>query len=43
MKVGIVGAGRVGSACFLRVMMQGSAREVIATIAAGVNEKGTDL
>lgn len=29
MKVGIVGAGAVGSACLLSVVMQGSAREVV--------------
>src|SRR5271168_1427194 len=29
MKVGIVGAGQVGSACFLSVVMRGSAREVV--------------
>jgi L-lactate dehydrogenase len=29
MKVGIVGAGAVGSACFLSVVMRGSAREVV--------------
>ena len=29
MKVGIVGAGQVGSACFLAMVMRGSAREVV--------------
>jgi L-lactate dehydrogenase len=29
MKIGIVGAGAVGSACFLSVVMRGSAREVV--------------
>jgi L-lactate dehydrogenase len=29
MKVGIVGAGAVGSACFLSVVMRGSAREIV--------------
>jgi L-lactate dehydrogenase len=29
MKVGIVGAGQVGSACFLSMVMRGSAREVV--------------
>ena len=29
MKVGIVGAGAVGSACFFSVVMRGSAREVV--------------
>src|ERR1035441_8501236 len=29
MKVGIVGAGAVGSACFLSMVMRGSAREVV--------------
>ena len=29
MKVGIVGAGQVGSACFLSIVMRGSAREVV--------------
>src|SRR5438552_18457468 len=29
MKVGIVGAGAVGSACLLSVVMRGSAREVV--------------
>ena len=29
MKVGIIGAGQVGSACFLSVVMRGSAREVV--------------
>src|SRR5215469_14228549 len=29
MKVGIVGAGAVGSACFLSVVMRGSARDVV--------------
>lgn len=29
MKVGIIGAGAVGSACFLSVVMRGSAREVV--------------
>jgi len=29
MKVGIVGAGQVGSACFLAMVMRGSAREIV--------------
>ena len=29
MKVGIIGAGQVGAACFLSVVMRGSAREVV--------------
>jgi L-lactate dehydrogenase len=29
MKVGIVGAGQVGAACFLSMVMRGSAREVV--------------
>jgi L-lactate dehydrogenase len=29
MKVGIIGAGAVGSACLLSVVMRGSAREVV--------------
>src|ERR1700730_12699304 len=29
MKVGIIGAGAVGSACFLSLVMRGSAREVV--------------
>ena len=29
MKVGIVGAGAVGSACFLAMVMRGSAREIV--------------
>jgi L-lactate dehydrogenase len=29
MKVGIIGAGQVGSACFLSMVMRGSAREVV--------------
>ena len=29
MKIGIVGAGSVGRACFLSVVMRGSAREVV--------------
>jgi len=29
MKVGIIGAGAVGSACFLWMVMRGSAREVV--------------
>jgi L-lactate dehydrogenase len=29
MKVGIIGAGAVGSACLLSLVMRGSAREVV--------------
>ena len=29
MKVGIVGAGAVGTACFLSLVMRGSAREIV--------------
>ncbi len=29
MKVGIIGAGAVGSACFLSLVMRGSAREIV--------------